>query len=128
MIAASVGQKLTVGAGLFNLSFLQDDDPVCRLDRGKTVGDDQCRAAPHEIAVGLSEYLPFRFTVDIRRCLIKDKDSRISYDRPGNSDALALSVGKRDPLLSDNRIIPIFKVSDKFIGISLPGRRPDIFL
>jgi hypothetical protein len=48
-------QQFVVRAGFGAPTLVQDDDPVCALDRGQAVGNDDCGPPRHQPLHGLQD-------------------------------------------------------------------------
>ena len=75
---------------LTDLAVMQDDDPVCALDRRQPVRDNDRGAIAHHAFDGaLNELLGFR--VDLAGRLVENQDRRIERKGTRERDELLLS-------------------------------------
>ena len=84
-------------------AFFDGDDPVAVPDGGKTVRDDEHRAAMHNpLHVVLNDALAF--IIERAGGFIENQDARIHDQRARNGDALALAAGKVGAALADTSV------------------------
>jgi hypothetical protein len=89
-VASRLFHQLVVASILYEPPAFDRDDPVGVAHSGKSMGDDQNspsgRDLPH---IPLDDI--FALVIEGAGCFVKNQDSGIRNERPGNRDPLALS-------------------------------------
>ena len=99
-------EQLVVRAVGDELAVLEHHDLVGQRDRRQPVGDDERRAARHDLAQRVLDLLLGR-RVDRRRRVVEDQDPRVGQERARDRDALALAAAERQPALADARVVAL---------------------
>ncbi len=95
-----------------DLSFMNDEDSVGLLDRGKTVSDDQSRAPFEKLLESiLDQHLGLR--IDGARRLVENQNLGIEGERSRERKELSLSLGQRRATLLDLFLITVRKPLDE---------------
>src|SRR5215208_5294818 len=84
------------------------------------MSNNDCRSIPDQVA-DCSLDQAFRFSVERRRRLIQNQDWRINQDCTCDSKPLALTAGKKDAALADNRIVPVGQFANEIVRKSNQG-------
>ena len=93
-----------MAAGLFDAALIHNDDLVCVLDGGKSVGYHNGGTALHELFQSLGDQA-FGFGIDICSCLIQYQDGRLVSQCSCKGDQLPLTGGEGAASLCYRRII-----------------------
>ena len=93
-------QQGLVGAVGGDPAAVDQHHPVGEGDGGRPVGDDERRAAAHDLGQGVAD-LVLLGGVDRGRGVVEDQDPGVGEDGPGDGDALALSARQRVAPLAD---------------------------
>lgn len=110
-----------------NLAFLHDDEAVEVGDRGQAVGDGDDGFAFHQIKKGVLDEL-FGLAVQRAGGFIEYQDGCVFQDGPRDGDTLTLSAGKLYAAFTDQRVIAIGQVGDKFMGVGFFCGLKDFFI
>ena len=100
-------------------SFVDDDDLIGVSDGREAVGDDEAGAPFHQLVESLLD-LHLGAGVDRAGGLVKDEDSRIGQDRPGDGNELTLPLGEISAAFGENSVIPLREATDEGVGVSQP--------
>jgi hypothetical protein len=82
-------------------SLIEDNDPVCVMDRGKAMGDDNRSPAFAECPECVDKK-PFSLSIEGAGGFIENEDGRILQERAGDRETLAFSARQCDAALTDN--------------------------
>ena len=85
---------------LYELSFVQYDDLLCRNDGRETVCNDDNRLILDQMLQSLL-HLIFIFGIGKSSRFVQHQDRGIFQDSPCHTDTLRLATGKVDALISD---------------------------
>ncbi len=105
-----------MGPAFQDPAFLDDQDSICRPDRGQPVGDDKADASVKHRFQSLVDQL-LGLGVDGGRRFVHDEDPRIRQQGAGEGNKLLLAGGKTVAALADVGFIAVFKGEDEAIGI-----------
>ena len=109
-----------MAAGLCNLAFLYHDNPIGIADRTESMGDDQHGSTRANLThIVLNDF--FRLVIEGTRGLVKNQDTRIGDERPGDGDALALSAGQSGAVLAHHGVVALRQLTNKFVGTGQLG-------
>jgi hypothetical protein len=104
---------------------IQDEEPVGPLHGAKAVGDDQRRAALHQVAERLLDEL-FALGVEAAGRLVQDQDAgRLEHD-PGDRQPLPLPARQPHPPLADQGLVAVGQALDELVGVRPPSRLLDL--
>ncbi len=116
------GQQVFVGTALGDVAAVEHEDGVGLSDGGEAVGNDDHRAAHHQVGQRvLHQHL--RLRIEGRSGLVEDQDRAGSQQGAGDGDALALAHREEVPPFADHRVVAPGKFTDKIVGKGRPGRR-----
>jgi hypothetical protein len=82
VINSAIGEQFLVTAHFANFSFVHHDDLVGALNRGKSMGDDDRRAAFDHAAEGVSDF-EFSFRIHAGSSFVENENLRIMRQRAG---------------------------------------------
>jgi len=68
-----LGHQMGMGSNLPYAPLMHDDDPICPLDSGKSVGDDDGRSTFHEVSQGILDE-PLRLRINVGGSRVEDQD------------------------------------------------------
>ena len=89
-----------------DLAAVEHDDFVRAHDGAQPLGDDEGRAALHQLVQRLlDEELGLR--VHARRGVVEDEDARVHEQRARDGDALLLAAGERHAALADPLVVAV---------------------
>ena len=80
-----------MGSSLDDAAVLEHQDHVGIADRRQPVGDDERRAAAHQLAHGVLDQ-HFRARVDAARGFVQNQNRRIGEERPRDRQQLFLAL------------------------------------
>ena len=89
-VESFLAMELIVGARFDDPPLFKNEDSICHLDRGESVGNQYCRAIPSEMPKP-AEDLELRLNVKIRCRLIENKNGCFLGQRPSNGNLLPLT-------------------------------------
>ena len=89
-------------------------------DCREAVGDDERSAVLYE-GIGRARDEPLALGVEMTGRFIEYQYLRISQDRSGYADPLALAAGKLDAAFADDRIVSLFKLRYEYVRQSGAG-------
>src|SRR5579871_4192849 len=92
-VAALSGVKRAVGAALDDASAFDDEDLVGAADGGEAMGNDEGRAAAHEIGQALLDE-GFGFGIEAGGGFVEDENAGLGQDGARDGDALFLAAGE----------------------------------
>ena len=104
---------------------LEHGDLVGERDRRQAVGDDERRAARHDLLQRALDLLLGR-RVDGRGGVVEDQDARVGEQRAGDRDALALAARQRQAALADARVVAVGQRLDEAVRLRALGGRDDL--
>ena len=108
--------ELLMGTFFYDGALIKDNDFGSVLDRRQPVSNNKTRAAHHQAVQGLLDDA-FTFRVKGTCCFVKDQDTGVLEDGPGNGNALALAAGNIDAPVTKLCIIALRQLLDELIGI-----------
>ena len=115
-VQASGGHQRGVIARFDQPALIQYKDAVGVKHAGKTVGDDQRRAALHQTVKGfLNDCLVFGVHAGQR--FVEYEDRGVFKQGPGDGDSLLLSTREPNGAFPYNGIVSVYEVVDEFVGI-----------
>src|SRR5579863_7611863 len=114
VIAAAQGIEFLVRAAFDNLPLFDHQDLIGAANGGQTVRNDESGASLHEIRQSLLDQ-SFRLGIQAGGSLVKNQDARLSENRPGNRNALALSSGEFDATFTDDGLVFVGKTLGKLV-------------
>ena len=106
-------------------ALLQHDDVVGERDRRETVGDDERRAALHDLAQGGLD-LALGGGVDRRGGVVEDQDARVGEERAGDRDPLALAAAEGQAALAHAGVVAVRELGDELRGLRARGGQLDL--
>jgi hypothetical protein len=110
-----------VGSVLDKAPAFNGDDPIGLTHRRETMRDDQHRPARGDLPhVALDDVLAL--VVERAGRLVKDQDSGIGDERPGDRDPLALPARQARAALADDGVVPVRQLENEFVGAGELGR------
>ena len=126
MIDTVPRHEFSVGALFGNTPLVQHQNPVGIDNTRKPMRKDQRGASSHQ---PIERVLDDRFVLGIhcRERFIQNQDRRVSQDRPGDGNALALPAGKPDAPLADYGVISLGQQRDKLVGVGRAAGRFECF-
>src|SRR5512137_88923 len=98
-------------------SLAQDNDQVCPADLRQAVSDDEGGASLRSGGDGTLDFV-FGGAVDGGGRIVEDQDARVGKKCARQRQSLALPARKRDPPLTDDRIVALFEGIDEIIRLS----------
>ena len=90
-VPAIESEEFVVRTDLRDTAVIEHNDAIRRSDRRQAMGDDERRAPPDQPLESLL-HLAFRLAVERGGRFIQQQDARISDERAGNSESLALAT------------------------------------
>ena len=120
VVSAALGDEAVMVAPLDDLSLLQNHNGFGIADGGKTVGDDENRAALHEAVHALFDEL-LRPGVDGGGSLVQYQHRRVGHRRPGDGQQLPLSLAKVAAIVGNPGVVTLGQMADKGVGIGQLG-------
>ena len=106
VIKTFFGQQLRVSPSFRDNAILNNSNDIRVIDGGESVGDDDGGAALTGLVQCLLHNL-LTLCVQGRGGLVQEKNSRVSYQSPGNGDALLLSSTQLSPLGSNISVVTL---------------------
>jgi hypothetical protein len=107
------------------LSLLQSNDPVGEREGGRTVSDQDHRAARQRVGAGGQKGL-FAFRVEHRRGLVENQDRRVANEGARQGESLALATRQLYPLVADGGAVTFGKGFDEVSRAGQFGRVADL--
>ena len=92
-VDSALREQFLMRAHFAQLAFVHDEDPVCPLDGGEAVRNDD-RSTAFDHALQRRANANFGFGIDARGRFVEDQDPRIVRQRAGEIDELLLAGGK----------------------------------
>lgn len=121
MVQSVLLHQLIVGSMLYQPSIVKDEDLVCIYNCTEAVGDHNNRLTFHQFGNRLLNQ-DFIFRVKGCCCFVKQDNRRIFQQSASDGNTLALTAGKSAAVFTENRLIPVRHLPDKFITIGGFGR------
>ena len=109
-----------MGSKAMNPAFIHNNDPVCILNTGNPLRNDQFRGVRYFLPEG-SPDLRIRSSIDRTGAVIQDQYFRFFQKCPCNSESLLLSAGHIISSLLNVRLIFHWKSLNKFIRTGEPA-------
>ena len=112
-------------AGLDDRPVVEHEDAIRSDHARQPMREDQGGAALHQPVQRLLDY---RLVLRIHRGqrLVEDQDRRVTQQRAGDRDALALPAGELDAPLPDHRGVALRQPRDELVGVRGPRRRLEL--
>ena len=110
-----------------DVTLIDHDDAVRELE-GRAAVRDQDRRASHEDPPQRVVDLGFDPRVDGGRRVVEQQDPWVAEQRAGQCDPLTLAAGEREPLLADDRLVPVRETGDELVGLDRAGGGLDVFV
>ncbi len=115
VVRAPARQERRVTPALHDAASVEDQDPVGADHAREPVGADQRGPALHQaVERRLDGGLALR--VDGRERLVEDEDRRVTEERAGDGDALALAAGEPHAPLADDGRVAVGEPLDERVG------------
>src|SRR5688572_32852913 len=118
-------EQLCMSALLADSPFMQHHDQIRVHDSGKSVSNDERRAAASHLSQVL-QYLSFRPTVERRCRFIEDEDSWSLESGSRDRNPLSLAPRQLEAALSDDRVIAFALTTDEVVQIGDVRGRLDL--
>ena len=96
-------------------SLIHDNNPICSLDTGNPLGNDQLGRTRDFLSKSFSDP-GIRSRIHRAGRIIQDQDLRFLQKSTGNAESLLLSSRHIRSALLDIRMVPLRETPDKFIG------------
>ena len=115
-------------AFLDDLAAVHDDDPVGRTDSGEAVGDDDCRAALHQM---LERALDRSFAFGVERTgrFVEQEERGVAAEQgAGDGEALTLATGEARTAFAHEGVEPVWQLAKEGLGIGIARGGPDLVL
>ena len=106
---------------LYQPSIVKDEDLVCIYNCTEAVGDHNNRLTFHQFGNRLLNQ-DFILRVKGCCCLVKQNNGSVFQQGASDGNTLALTAGKSAAVFTENRLIPVRHLPDKFITIGGFGR------
>src|SRR5208337_2135802 len=126
-VAALRGVQRLVGAALQDAAILHDQDLLGAANGGKTVRDNECGAAAHQVAQTLLDER-LRFGVEAGGGFVENQDARIGKNGAGDGDALLLAAGQLHAAFADDGVVLLLERFREFIHAGDAAGGEDLFL
>ncbi len=125
VIGAVAADQLGMAAAFDDMAFVEDEDPVGADDARQPVREDQGRASRRQAVEAL---LNDRFVLGVHRGerFVENEDWRITQQRTGDRQALALAARQQYPALADHRVVTLRQHRDELVRIGVARRRLDL--
>ena len=114
-----------MAAPLDDAAVVQHHDHVAVLHGGQPVGDDEHRAALHQL-VHAPLHQQLRAGVDGGGGLVQNHHRRIGHGGPGDGDELPLALGKVSAVGGEQGVVSLGQAADEVVGVGQPGRGVDL--
>lgn len=115
-----------MGAGLTDLTFVEDDDLIGLADSGEAMGDDDGAATGYQLIDSLLDKL-FRFGINGRCCLVQYQYRGIIQKRTDERQQLPLTEGKAAAPFHDVIVVTARQAHDKVMHSNEFGGFYDLF-
>ena len=115
-VETALAQQLVVPAALDDAAALQHQDLVGRLHGAQPLGDDEGRAALHELRQRLLDQV-LRLRVHARGGVVEDEDARVQEQRARDGHALLLAAGEGDAALADPGVVAVREGHDEVVDV-----------
>src|ERR1700704_3623250 len=115
-ISAVAHEKFAMCAFFYNSAPLHHDNPVCKADRGQTMGDDQRGPLGGRALQGF-DHQPFGRSVQSAGWFVENQYGCITQDGPCNRDSLLLSSGESRAALGDWSVVTLRQMLDELVGV-----------
>ena len=100
----------------YQSAIVKNEDLIRVYNCTEAVGDHNNRLAFHQFG---NRLLNQNFILRVKGCccFVKQNNGRIFQQGAGDGNTLALTTGKRTAILTEDRLIPVRHLPDKFITI-----------
>ena len=110
---------------LDDASMIHDEHTAAREHGGEPVGDDKCRAPPHQVRErGLDRGLALG--IKRRGRLVEQEKRRVAQNSAGDGDPLALAAREHNAALADRRVESLRQRGNKSSRMGVLGGPHDI--
>ena len=108
-----------MGALFDHPTLVEHGNAIRQVQRRASMGDEQGRASPHDLAQRRVDPL-FHLGVDRARGVVEDQYPRVGEDGPRKSDPLALAARQGEAALSDDRVVSPRELRDELVRLRGP--------